>query len=268
MTIYLFGPDSYRRQEKLKEIADNYRQKHSFFSENIFSLEKEGELDRLVDYSGQTALFSSKKMAVILNSSELKVDELKRFEKLLKANIGNEDLILILSNDKELPKDFSFLLGKPTIHQEFLNLSESKLEFFINQEAKKRALSFHPRAITFLANAFKNNSWGLITELDRLMSFKSNFGEKDLDQLIDSLKEPNIFGFSDSISRNKEIGQKLMLLEILFLNQEEPAKVFNILAKNPYFNFELVKKMADYDVLVKSGKIDYETALLDLCLNG
>ena len=68
-----------------------------------------------------------------------------------------------------------------------------------------------------------------------------------------------------ALSGNRPLKQKIVSLEVL-LNSEEPAKIFNILAASSRNQPAEIKRFADYDVAVKSGKIDYEEALLDLCL--
>lgn len=271
MIIYLFGPDSYRRQQKLNEIIETYQEKHSVFSVENFDLDTQDDFFRFKDYYSQETLFAVKKMAVIKNSSEIKdkngfLDELKN---LLKSLISDESTIIILSQNKEFNKDFDFLLKKPVNSQEFKNLEPEKFEFFIAKEAKVRSIDLSPKAVEFLARIFKGNSWGVITEMEKLSLLSPNkeIGVEDIKKYVFWMKAPDIYDFTDSITRNKTLGQKLNSLENLFLAIEEPAKIFNFLSANPFLNLNLLKSMADYDVLIKSGKLDYETALLDLCLN-
>ncbi len=61
--------------------------------------------------------------------------------------------------------------------------------------------------------------------------------------------------------------EKIEALEELFFAREEPAKIFNILASRNYLSPEMLKKLADYDVAVKSGKMDYDEVLVDLALS-
>ena len=56
---------------------------------------------------------------------------------------------------------------------------------------------------------------------------------------------------------------RLTALERMFAENEPPAKVFNIIA---YQLPGRLEEMAAYDLAVKSGKMDYEEALLDLVL--
>ncbi|MBI5401335.1 hypothetical protein HZB05_00710 [Candidatus Wolfebacteria bacterium] len=266
MVILLYGPDSYRRQQKLNEIVKNYREKHSVLSVESFDLKDDEEFLRLKDFCGQESLFAAKKMAIVKNASELEAknfDELKNF---LKSHLKNENLFLILSQNEKLPSSFNFLLEKPAIHQEFENLDEAHLEFFISKEAKEKNINLTPMAAKTLAKIFQKDTWGLITELEKLSWFGQKIDVSDVEKSVVWFEEPNIYRFIDAVSKNKPLNQKIYALENLFLNEEEPAKIFNFFAASKFIDFEMLKKLADCDVSVKSGKIDYETALFNLVL--
>ena len=64
------------------------------------------------------------------------------------------------------------------------------------------------------------------------------------------------------------MSRRLVDLEILFGHQEEPVKIFNILATSYLNTVFSLQKLADYDAAIKSGKLDYEEALVDLALEG
>ena len=76
----------------------------------------------------------------------------------------------------------------------------------------------------------------------------------------------NFFAMIGKLSGRSPFSQKISSLTWL-LETDEPAKIFNMLsafAKAP----EEKIKMADYDVAIKSGKLEYEEALLDLVISG
>lgn len=264
MIIYLFGPNFYRRQQKLKEILNNYKEKYSVFSVENFELEDASELGRLKDYCRQESLFAVKKMAIVKNASELNAENKKELKELLKIFTKNENTVIILSQDKNFPKEFDFLLNET--FQEFPELDSAKMEYFINKEATMRGLKLDTKTISFLARIFNKNTWGLITEIEKLANLENpNFAK--IKSFVFWTERGDIFDFSGTISRKKPLEQKLISLEKLLVAMEEPAKIFNFAAASPFLTFELLEKMANYDVAVKSGKLDYDLALLDLCLN-
>ena len=267
MIILLYGPDNYRRRQKQKEIIENYKQKQSLFSVEFFDLKEDEELPRLKDFISQQLIFEGKKMAIVENSFGLDSESLKNLKELLKNNIKNENVILVVSDDNDLPKELEFLLKDAFNKQEFKNLDDEKMRFFIKSEVKKRELNLSDSAVYFLAAFFKNNTWGLIRELDKIgLLSNDKINVEDLEKTGDYFQSPNLFNFITAVSRNYTTQDKIKNLELLFLGQEEPVGIFNILASRPFIGFDLLKKMADYDVLIKSGRLDYETALLDVCL--
>ncbi|MCR4275468.1 MAG: hypothetical protein NUV83_01805 [Candidatus Wolfebacteria bacterium] len=269
MIILLYGPDNYRRSQKLKEITHSYEQRQSLFSLERFDFDDSEEFYRFKDFAGQQLIFEGKKLAVLENAFNLEEKELKLLKEALKENVKNENVILIISDSRELPGELKFVLDEAIKTQEFLDLDEEKTKFFMRSEAKKRGVEFSLAAENFLSAFFKNNTWGLITEIDKLQSLHQESAKievSDLERAGDFFKSSDIYNFINAVSRKESPSEKLKSLENLFLNHEEPAMIFNFLAASRFLSFDLLKKMADYDVLVKSGRIDYETALLDACL--
>ena len=154
--------------------------------------------------------------------------------------------------------------------EKFENLKGDKWRFFIQKEARERNIAFTPRALNFLTKAFQDDSWGLVNELNKLiLAFISPIDVKDLEKIGDyHYESPDIFGYINAVSRDWPLGQRIIALEKLFISQEEPVKIFNILASLKWLPTKLIQKLADYDIMVKSGKLDYEEVLLDLALSG
>ncbi len=240
MIIYLYGPDSYRRQKKLKEITFAYKQKHLGLTTENFDLIEEEAWTRFRQFLGAQSLFGSSKLAIISGLGELKDKEVF---KIIKPLMEVEGLTLVILEDKKLNKDFDFLLHKPALSQNFDYLNPNQLSAFIKKEIQKREISLPINLINLLAETYASDTWGLVTELDKL-ALGGEF-EKILPHI-------NIF-------RTKF---NLISLEHLLIN-EDPAKIFNLIA----YQTREKEKFADYDAAVKSGKLDYETALLDLAIS-
>jgi len=265
MIIFLHGPDSYRRQRKLDTIVEEYKQKHSGMSLGRFDLENEGEFEKFRDFSGQMLIFDNKKLAVLKNISAV---DGKKLKEILKNNLNSEVLTILISEDSAA--GFETLLKKAFLSEKFEEFSGEKMKFVIQKEAKAVNVSLSADATDFLAEKFKKDSWGLMNELNKLFLWKGDGAKIDLADVKKagdySGEQPNIFNFINSIARNYSFKQKISDLEKLLIAGEEPAKVFNIMASLRYLPKSLVKKMADCDVAVKSGKLDYEEVFLDLAL--
>ena len=268
MIIFLYGLDFYRRQRKINKIVEEYKQKHSDISLERFNLEEDGEFERLKDFAGQMSIFGVKKMAVLKNISEAEPEKIKEFLK----NYFNSENLTILISENSIPDEFENLLKKAFLAEKFDELSAEKLKFFGQKEIQSRGVLISDSALNFLVQNFRSDTWGFMNELEKLILLKSQAGaEITLSDVKNAgyyaYEAPNFFDFINSVARNFPPRQKIVSLEKLLLGQEEPAKVFNFMASSRYLSKDLVKKLADCDVLVKSGKLDYEDVFLSLSLN-
>jgi len=277
MIIYLYGPDSYRRQIELNRIIEEYKQKYSNLSYNYFDLENPEEFSRLEEFGGQLLIFDNQKLAVLKNIFNIELEKIKKF---LNTYLNDKSFTLLISEEDVPPPALNFLVEKAFLIKSFEYLKGDKWRFFIQKEAQKRNISITQKALNFLAEAFEGDTWGLINELDKIGLIKTQINAdssvdkhrylidvSDLEKIGDYRYEaPNIFEYINAISKGGSLSKRIVALEKLFLAQEEPVKIFNIFASLKFLPVRLIQKLADYDVMVKLGKLDYEEVLLDLVL--
>jgi len=250
--IFLYGPDSYRRGLKQREILEKYKAKHSALTIDRFDLSEgeEEEKERCEDFLKNRSLFDSHKLAVITSPFLSDAN--------LRMHANDANIILLLVSDKAPPEDWQWLLKKSVICREFKLLTGSAWKEFIDQHAVSRGLTLNPQVINALATTYQGDSWGLVTELDKLALCNFQFS------MINFQLRYDFIDLIKKISWQRDLSTKIPALEML-LHNEDHGKVFNILAA---FTSGAKKiQMADYDVAVKSGKLDYETALVDFVLN-
>jgi len=281
MLIFLAGPDNYRRIQKKHDVIAEFRKKHSELGLGFFDLgapsgtaaAKEWR-DAFEEFSQSQSLFESAKLAVFENAfAELEAPALA---KLLKPFAGDgkgaDKAVTILLSEREKPvKALAFLLEKPTISQKFENLEGEELLAFIRTEAKRLELKLSLPAAQFLATVYAGNSWALATELQKLAGWKpagagaagaaTMIERKDLDA-FDLEAAPNYWMLLNGL-KSYDMRSRLSTLERLLAMNDAPAKIFNILASQWK---EKTAQMAEFDFAVKSGKLEYEEALVDLVL--
>src|SRR3989344_1425394 len=136
MLVYLYGLDSYRRHNKLKEIIAGYKKKHSGLSLERFYLEEDGSFERLKNFAVSQSLFDHSKLGIVNDLSS----DTKEAPKFLKSLVEIRNLTLIIVSDKALGKDFRFLLEKPSLSQSFEKLEGAHLATFIKKEAEVRGV--------------------------------------------------------------------------------------------------------------------------------
>lgn len=267
MIIFLYGPDAYRRQEKLKEIVGDYKKKHSSFSIEHFDLDEANDLNKLEDFSKANSLFDAFKFGIIRNGEGLGKSEQKEFTKFLKTQTEKKEAVLVLLFDKKPIKELGFLLKKPVIFQEFENLTADQLGLFIQKEAQRLGLKLDASCVSLLMQAFQGDSWGLVTELEKLsLMDEKRIAADTVAEHISVFSEMNLFSALSSMRSSGDISERLRIFDELLDRNEDPAMLFNMIAVAPYEGKRWKEMVADYDASVKSGKLEYEEVLLDIAL--
>ena len=188
-------------------------------------------------------------------------------KKLLEAQLETKNFYLVISTDDVPKKEFGFLLKKPVLFQEFKSLTGLKWKKFVEEEVKKRNFQLSISNYQHLIINFVGDCYGLINELDKMelggVEIATSVARGDLPRNYGT----NKIDFFSAIQRlaRENLQTQLPVLERL-LDNEDPGKVFNVLAYSVDSNKQV--RMADYDVAVKSGKLEYEEVLLDFVLRG
>ncbi len=251
MIVFLYGPDAYRRSRKEKQLVAEYRKKHSALSVDFFDVAEGATWDDVRGAVKNRSLFDDKKLAVI-NVRDGAVF-VKEEIKWLKALAANTDETLFITADSAPLKPFAFLLTAPVHAQEFGELSGKQLQAFVEAEAAQRGLKVSVGGLARLAVEYRGDTWGLMTEIDRLAlsSVKDFVSEKSSpEDFISAIKKLAYGGGAGSLATLERA-----------LYHEDSAKIFNVLAA--FTSGEKKRRMADYDAAIKFGTLDYESALTD-----
>jgi DNA polymerase III delta subunit len=259
MIILLYGPDDYRRIQKKHWLIADFEAKHSGLGFGSFDMEAEGVTDRLLEFTRSQSIFENAKLAVLENSFEMDAPKLA---KLLKPLIDEKSTTVLLCESGKPVKALAFLLEKPSLSQKFENPEGASWVSFINSEAKRLGFTLTAEAARFLGNVYQGNSWALVTELQKLGALRSPIGKKDLDAL-DLEVAPNYWALLNGL-KSFDGKARLYALEKLFALNDPAPKIFNILAAQAG---EKIPRMAEYDLAIKSGKMDYEEALVDFAIS-
>lgn len=268
MILVLYGQDNYRRLKKISSIVSEFVKKHPHASVRRFDFSHlpEEEIIGFKEFIKNQSLFESAKLGVLKNSLA-ECGDRRVLKKLLEAAMTSEAITLILSEEKVIAKEFLFLKddknSKYVKSQEFALLDEGQLAVYAKREADARGLSLDVPAQKILAGKFKNDTWGLITAIEKLSLLGRPPRGAEICDVLDINEEYNFIDCIRQIAYGNTQA-KISTLERLLAQKDDEAKIFNVLA---YQKKEQVMQFADYDLAVKSGKIDYEEALLDFALS-
>jgi DNA polymerase III delta subunit len=256
MIIYLYGPDSYRRLQKQKEVLLEYQKKHASAGVERFYLNEEGQWQKFKDSVRNKSLFSRRRLIFVYGLSDLKLG--KDDQDFLRTLTKLEDVAVIFSEDSKPDEDLVFLLKEPALAQEFGLLTGSELHNFIANEIRTRGIKLEPVFVQSLADFYGGDVWGVVTELDKVSLVSTPLFPITGPRLVSGVP---FFKLLYSLG-SRNIKDRLRSLEIL-LASEDHAKIFNFLAYQKGVN---KNAFAEYDVAVKSGRLDYSSALTDFVL--
>src|SRR4030042_2565023 len=176
MIILLYGPDSYRSSQKLKEIVANYKAKHKSglnFSQIEWAQEAiSGVKDSLSSYS----MFGEKKLIVIKNACAAKIDEQENLLALLKeknAAKDEENILVFLERDEPKKGElFNWLKKQARMSENFESLSGLKLNNWVKKEIQNLAGQISASAVDRLVGFVGSDLWQLHNEIEKLVDFK------------------------------------------------------------------------------------------------
>jgi DNA polymerase III delta subunit len=258
MIIFLYGPDDYRRSQRKREYLAEFVKKRSAQGVAVFDLTADDVRDELATFLENQELFASAKLAILENAF---LGDAAALAKLIAPYAKHPTVNILLSEADKPVKVLAFLLKAPVYAQEFKDQTGVLLEKFAITEAKRHGLVLDPAAARHLAGVFAKDSWGLATEIEKLAAFAPKVTKHDL-EWFDLDIAPVYWSLITGV-RSVNLKDRLTALETLFSIGDPPPKIFNILASQWR---EKTHEMAEYDFAVKSGKLEYDDALLGLVL--
>ena len=230
MIIFLYGEDTFRSRQKLKELKDKFLRDIDPSGNSLVVLGGENiTLNEINEIVASPSLFSKKRMIVIedifSNKDKDIFEALKNY--FSQKEKGQENIVIfwdeVISEDMNKNKLFSFL-SKQKFTQEFRKLSNTETINWIKKEFQKRDAKIKPQAAILLSSLVGSDLWQINNEINKLINFKkaqcllgdkvceAEIEKEDVENLVRGKFDENIFAFTDAIS-NKNKAQALNLFE-------------------------------------------------------
>ncbi|MFA5368589.1 MAG: DNA polymerase III subunit delta [Candidatus Paceibacterota bacterium] len=298
MIILIYGEDTYRSGERIKDLMSEYKKKYS----NAFGLRyldsKTTTLDDLKNEMFEISMFQQKKLIIF----ESAFGNLKFKEAFLKNNerFFDNDNVLIFYERSTIPakdKMFDYLKKKDVKIESFENLKGVKLKAYLLKKIKEEEVDIQNNALDKVIDYIGGDLWRLSNEIKKLINYisadkRKEVTEKDVEKIIVPDLDLNIFNTIDAIAvKDKKKAINLFKehlrggAEVPYLFSMIAWQIKNIIiaksgakdtgispfvlrkasyqAKN--FSFEDLKriyaKLTDLDASLKVGKILPEAAL-------
>ncbi len=241
MLIFLYGPDTWRSQQKLSEFKQEFIKKKDHQGISLVTFDNQNfDLVNLRKAFLSPGLFTEKRLIIIKNffsPAILKISQKTKnfFEEILKIlqkTKTEKDNILIFwdedINEKKLnseQKKIYQLLKKEPYQEEFKPLKKPQIKTWIKNKATEKNIIIEPLAQEALIEICGPNLWSLKNELEKLLALKSGNSEKTIklkdvqENLLPALEE-NIWALTDALGARKKTTALKIISDLLEQNIE------------------------------------------------
>ncbi len=250
MILFLYGEDTYRMKEKMKEIIEKYKKVHK----SGLNLKYFDNFEDLKDGMKQMSMFKEKKLAII-NNPFSNIEFKEKFSENGKDFAKSEDIIVFYQEEVNKNDTFFKFLKKNAKCQEFSSLGGLKLKEWIRKEFGKYQTEIEPKSLEMLIEYIGNDLWRMSNEIKKLVSYKEKVSSEDVKLLIRPKIETAIFKTIDAISqKNKKLAINLIHKHIekgdhpLYL-----LSMINYQFRNLLIIKDLVEKHKPYSVILKKS---------------
>lgn len=232
MIIFLYGQDSYRINQKLKEIVAGYKAKNpSGF--NLVNLDlSENNINDFYEAVKSDSFIPEKKLIVVKNIFRADNEALLKF--LKSDDFSNrEDMILIAISfsDADKSKLFEYLTGKPNQAQNFKLFKEYEVKNWARRFLDSLGIVLAGDAMDFLISNSGNDLWKLDGEIRKIAAYKIKgvVSKSQVEELMVPSRDYNIFELTDALAKKNKI-KALSALHKALDNGEKPTELLGLLA--------------------------------------
>jgi len=212
-----FGEDTYSLNHALKEIEKNFAN-DNFGDMNINKFDGGGlTFDQLIRSATAVPFLAEKRLIIIRNFLRDGDQKLRDYlaENLEKFPDSSE---IILVEEGEVNKSLGLYkkLLKMKVVEYFPLRKGYELEKWLQEYARQENISLGFSAVRRLIATAGNNTWRLTNELAKLDLFrkareKSEIDESDINEMVESEHDQNIFDFIDALgARNAKLALKYL----------------------------------------------------------
>lgn len=197
MILFFYGANSFAARAKLKQLKDQFIAKNG----NDFGLDQlDGErikLQELVQQLQAVPFLASSRLIIIENLGKNKTvaeEILERFDEVPESTI-------VVLYDPEVDKRGKYFktLSKLPKAAEFKPLAPPALMRWMEEEVTKLGATIDRAATQELLNRCGDDQWRLHGEITKLATHAEKITKADVEELVETSEEQNIFAFLDSV---------------------------------------------------------------------
>jgi len=256
MLFLLYGPDTFRLREKLKQLKEKFKREVDPSGINLICVNSEKPtLDEIKKAITVSSFLAKKRMVIIENIISGKETNLKKnlLEIIKNKNLLKDTIVILVeeqpqkndSKKKDKKNPLSEIFKLCDYKQEFPLLSEGELAAWIKNRIKKNNGSITNQATELLASYTGPDLWALNNEINKLTAYKNDqeITEEDVINMVKSKIDDNIFQLTDAISQ-KDSKRSLKLINDFLQNGYAESYILNMIIFQ-FRNLLAVKSLQD-----------------------
>lgn len=261
MIIFLYGQDTFRASQKLKEIIGSYRKKNrGVESPEIWDCQdKKTSRDvflRVAQKIRQASLLKERDLLVVKNPFS-GTDFKEKFEEEAENFKKSKDVIVFFQQGQADKRTSLFkLLLKSAKCQEFNPIEGVLLKNWIKKELNSLEKNIEQKALDILADWVGSDLWRMSNEIKKLANFaEKTIHEKDVALLLKPKTESDIFKTIDALAQ-KDKKQALNLVRRHMEKGDSPLYVLamiNFQFRNLLAVKQLIEQRNSYGVVLKKS---------------
>lgn len=236
MFLFLYGPDTYRSRQKVRDIVTGYQKAHAN-AVHIKDLDcAQLDVEELKNEVESVSLFEKKKLLILRNAlhNGSIVEFLESRKKYLKES--DRHIVVLWETEESKAKSkntFYQWLKKHATCQEFLLLTSSNLQRWIQREFARYGVKIMPRSAEQLARAIGGDLWQLSNTVKQIALYKKSeenptIKEVDIALFVSPKMEADIFATIDAIAQ-KDKKHALALIYKHLAKGDSPYYLFTML---------------------------------------
>ena len=218
MFFLLYGEDTCRSRERLKEIVEQYKMKNRQGLDLFFFDFPEADFDDIEIAVNQRSMFGEKKLIVISNFLNSKMEEtedkminlLKKIKKE-RVNLDKENIFFIFFESKVGVQNrlFKFLKkSDETKIQEFKLLKDLELSDWVKTYFSNFGFQVQKDLLKLFLEYVGNDPWRIKNEINKLVNYcqaKKRIEIADIELLVLAEIDNNIFNTIEAIANKNEV---------------------------------------------------------------
>ena len=216
MIFFLYGEDTYRSREKLKQIEEKFK-KSDKSRMNFVKIDGEHLAWRQVEKEISAPPFlHDKKLVVVQNFLKKRGQKFEETVEYLKEEKIPSGTVVVFW-EGEMPDErlaIFKLLNKPKQAEKFNLLDPAKLNQWIAAAAESKGIKIDRQAANLLSELVGPDLWQVNGELDKLSAYcrkPGKIGVNEVRLLVRGKFDENIFSLTDAIAaRNKRLAFKIL----------------------------------------------------------